>query len=182
MDTIFSIIFVYIIFVLTSKIFNKTVELSDQESQKNIKHNNFLQNLLNNLSEKILSGIHSMSEKSKLVSDNTQNQAASIEEVTASIEEISAGVDNIAESAVDQNNNINSMSKTLDDLSNFSDTVNTFINNFFSTTDEIYRKAQSGKESLTSMGTNIEKIRNSSDEMISIVGIINDIFKHAHLK
>ncbi|MBN2039782.1 MAG: hypothetical protein JW864_07060 [Spirochaetes bacterium] len=180
-DTLFSIIFSYIIFVLTARIFTKTVELSDEETRKNVKHSTFLQNLLNNLSEKIVSAIHLMTEKSRSVSDNTQNQAASIEEVTASIEEISAGVDNIADSAGDQNDNIISMSGTLNELTNFTGAVNSFIDDFLKSTDDISRKAESGRDSLTSMSTYIEKIKVSSEEMINIIGIITDISDQINL-
>ena len=90
-------------------------------------------------------------------------------------------MDNIAESAGDQNSNINSMTRTLNELTNFTEAVNNFIDGFFKTTDEISHKAESGKESLTSMSNYIEKIKFSSDEMINIVGIINDISDQINL-
>ncbi len=174
-DSFFSLIFIYFIFLLTSKIFTKSVELSNNESQKNLNHRTFIQTLLDNLTERIFKTMNAMSNKSKMVSDNTQNQTASIEEMTASIEEISAGIDNIASNASNQNQNMNSMGDTINDFSELTKDMDNYMNEFMLTTDEISIKAEASKESLTLMGQNIETIKESSQEMINIVSIINDI-------
>ncbi|MBN2402716.1 MAG: hypothetical protein JXN64_09970 [Spirochaetes bacterium] len=174
-DTLFSIIFLYIIAFLISSIFHKSVSISGDEAQKNLKHTNFMQNLLKNVTEKIVNGMQDISVKSKQVSQSNQDQAASIEEVTATIEEISAGVDNVASSASYQNQSVISSGIVIDDLQKNIDSMEISINDFLKTTETISEKAQSGGKSLATMEHNIEKIKERSQEMISIVSIIDDI-------
>ncbi len=174
-DSIFSLIFLYVIAFLASRIFRRSIEISKEEAQKNLKNSTFIHNLLKEVTEKIVIFIQNMSGKSNQVLQSNQDQAAAIEQVTATIEEISAGVDNVASNVSYQNQSIITTSYIIDDLRQTIDAMGNSINDFLNTTADISLKAKSGEKSLSIMGQNIEKIKERSKEMVNIVGIINDI-------
>ena len=66
-DSFFSTVFVYFISILTIKIFQRSVEYANNQTEKSGKHLNFIEKLLNEVSEKIVIAMHQMSEKSKMV-------------------------------------------------------------------------------------------------------------------
>jgi methyl-accepting chemotaxis protein len=174
-DSIFSIIFLYLVSFLTAKIFRKTIDISNEEAKKNLANSDFIHNLLKDVIEKIVIFIQNMSGKSKQVLQSNQDQAAAIEEVTATIEEISAGVDNVASNVSYQNQSVITTAYVIDDLQKTINAMGNSINEFLTTTEDMSLKAQSGEKSLSTMEHNIEKIKERSKEMVKIVGIINDI-------
>src|SRR6056297_542134 len=92
----FSIIFFYIIAMAVTRIFNRSIDLANQESTRNLKSVEFIQEMLDDGTQNLVSGMNEMSEMSRDFADRAQEQASSVEEVTATIEEISAGIENVA--------------------------------------------------------------------------------------
>jgi len=180
-NTSFSFIFFFLIALLISKIFTRNVELAEEESRKNMRNYNFIKKVLGDNSSAIMSSIEKMSSKSDLFSKNTQDLAASIEEIAANIEEISAGIDNVSSIAEVQNTDVSSMREKLSELSEVIIKMGNIINDSLNTTKAITGKAKNGEVSLKVMEQNVAKIRESSQEMTNIVGIINDISDQINL-
>jgi methyl-accepting chemotaxis protein len=180
-NTIFSFMFFYVIAVLISKIFSRNVELASQESERNMKNYVFIKKVLGDNSAAIISSMEKMSSKSDLFSQNTQSLASSIEEITANIEEISAVIDNVSSIAGVQNSEVASMREKLSELSDVILKMGYIINDSLDATKDITVKAQRGEVSLKNMEQNVGKIRESSQEMTNIVGIINDISDQINL-
>jgi len=180
-NTIFSFVFFYVIAVLISKIFTKNVELVSMESERNMRNYNFIKKVLGDNSASIISSMEKMSSRSDLFSQNTQDLASSIEEITANIEEITAVIDNVSSIAEVQNTEVVSMKEKLSGLSEVILKMGHIINESLDATKDITVKAQKGEVSLKVMEQNVGKIRESSQEMTNIVGIINDISDQINL-
>jgi methyl-accepting chemotaxis protein len=180
-NTIFSFAFFFIISMLISKIFTRNVELADMETERNIRNYNFIKKILGDNSAAIITSMGKMSSKSDLFSQNTQDLASSIEEISANIEEISSGIDNVSSIAEIQNSDVSSMKEKLSGLSDVINQMGSIINDSLNATKDINSKAQKGEVSLREMEQNVARIRESSQEMTNIVGIINDISDQINL-
>jgi methyl-accepting chemotaxis protein len=167
--------------MLISKIFTRNVELADIETERNVRNYNFIKKILGDNSAAIFTSMGKMSSKSDLFSQNTQDLASSIEEITANIEEISAGIDNVSSIAGIQNSDVSSMKEKLSGLTDVINQMGSIINDSLNATKDINIKAQKGEVSLREMEQNVARIRESSQEMTNIVGIINDISDQINL-
>ena len=180
-NTVFSIIIMYIIFILVSRIFKRSIDVANEEAGRNFRKSDFIGRVLRESSETVVSSTTDMSAKISAFSENTQNQAASIEEITASIEEIAAGVDSVSNIAQGQNESLGALVSVLGDLSRSISEIDAVIGESLKSTGSISRTARSGEGSLQSMKQGIGRIRESSMQMKSILGIIRDISDQINL-
>ncbi len=180
-NTIFSFVVFWIISLLISRIFNRNTELARVEAERNMKNFNFIKQVLGESSAGIMGSMKSLSERSDLFSQNTNDLSSSIEEITANIEEISGGIENITESARVQDSDVNSMSVKLMELSGIISEMGESVTQSLGVTSEITDKARSGEKSLMEMERNMARIGESSDQMKNIVSIINEISDRINL-
>lgn len=114
-------------------------------------------------------------------SENSQSQAAATEEITATIEEISAGMDNIASISEGQFNKMITLNDYIKELSSAISKTSEIAKETVSLSNDIDKKAHTGEKSLELMNTNMQKITDSSKDMINIVALINDISDRINL-
>ncbi|MFC1668972.1 methyl-accepting chemotaxis protein [Spirochaetota bacterium] len=114
-------------------------------------------------------------------SENSQNQAASAEEISATVEEVSAAIENIANRASQQFNNMSSLIININELAGEMSKMGNSIKDASSLSNNISGQAKEGEDSLKVMYSNMGVINNSSTEMVSIVEIINDISDQINL-
>jgi len=180
-NTIFAMAGILVLGYFITRIFNKNVELTNEEAEKNARHLNFIQEFLSDSSRELVASINNLSDHSKNFSDNTRNQARAIDEVTDTIEKISSGIDNVAGFAENQDESLDDMGTTLLELSRIISDIDASINDSFSSTADISEKAKTGEQSIRLMEQNMAQIRNSSQEMKNIISIINDISDQINL-
>jgi methyl-accepting chemotaxis protein len=180
-NTIFSFVLFWIISILISKIFSRNTELARMEADRNMKNFNFIKKILGDSSAGIMDSMKKLSERSDLFSGNTTELSSSIEEITANIEEISGGIENITTAAGVQDTDVSSMSVKLADLAEIIKDMGESVTRSLGITSEITEKAGSGEKSLMEMEQNMARIGESSGQMKSIVGIINDISDRINL-
>lgn len=180
-DSLFSLVFIYAISFITIRIFNKSVELSDMEAEKNIRQTGFIKNILKGSSEKLLLASHDMSSTLATFADNTHNQAASTEEVSASIKEITAGAENVVRIVEIQNDSMNILKATISDLSEVIRSMNDVVTGANTALVNVSASAKSGEQSLHIMNDSMAKISSSSREMTGVIQIINDISDRINL-
>ncbi len=108
-------------------------------------------------------------------SDNSQNQAASSEEITATMEEISAGIDNVSDNSQFQFDKLNDFIDVMKELSENINSMAGEISDAEGLSKSISEQANAGNESLNLMSNIMSKITESSNKVSDIVGIINDI-------
>jgi len=106
---------------------------------------------------------------------NSQDQAAAIEEVSASVEQISAGTENVKSSTDHQFDGIESLSKVMKATSDIMKEMVTLTQEALHKMQDISVNAKSGEESLALMNETMNSIGKSSGEITGIIAIINDI-------
>ncbi|MGV7927482.1 MAG: methyl-accepting chemotaxis protein [Spirochaetota bacterium] len=174
-NTLFAIGFLYLMSYLLLKVFERSVELANDESRKNAETNVFIRHVLVESSLKVVEAMESMSRQSDEFSEGAHDQASSIARITGTAGEISGGIDRIAENAKDQLESLRGLIGALDELSGVIDGLDGAINESLAATREITGRAQNGENHLRTMEEGIRKINESSHEMTGIIGIINDI-------
>lgn len=130
---------------------------------------------INSISSKLDASTHEISSITRSFSEVTQTQAATVEEVTATIEEISAGMDGVATGAQGQMKSLLSLIERMEDLSRIIQEMEENISSAWKLSTDISMEAARGEESLMQMNDSMLLISTTSQEMTSIVGIINDI-------
>ncbi len=122
-----------------------------------------------------------MSASSISFSEHAQNQAASAEEITATVEQISAAMDHVADGAGDQYGRLEILMNNMNKLSNTISEMEQIVTESTNQTEKINKDAMVGEDSLNKMNTSMQKIDSSSEEMKSIVAMINDISDQINL-
>lgn len=183
-DSSFSIVFVLVVGLSLMWITRASLFRAEEESSKNGRNFGRLQELLasiNEASANLAGASEELSSTASSFSENTQSQAAAAEEIMATIEEVAAGVDNVAGGAIDQYNRMQGLIERIRVLSETIIDMGTTIGMALNATRDITGYARNGEDSLNSMNNSMQKINSSSDEMTSIVGIINDISDRINL-
>ncbi|MDA3901802.1 MAG: methyl-accepting chemotaxis protein [Spirochaetes bacterium] len=136
---------------------------------------------IQNLSAELAVSSDEMSSAASSFSDNAQNQAASAEQITATVEEVSAGIENVALHSYNQHDKLNYFEQQMQSLSDIIQQTGDKLSETAATSNDIVLRAQRGEKSLTSMSQSMSKITNSSQEMVGIVAMINDISEQINL-
>lgn len=164
-------------------------DLSERIAVKQNDEFGFLSRALNDYASKLNDVVHSvqkmtidiatsadqMSTTATSFSDNAQNQASTVEEVTASLEEISAGMERVSEGSKEQYESMQSLIEKMDELSGIVREIGLMTEKTFSRSEEISVRSRESESSLNQMSTSMIKITDSSQDMINIIQIINDI-------
>jgi len=118
---------------------------------------------------------------SSLFLDSSQNQAASIEEITSAIEEITAGMESMSASSMDQMHTMDSLVNEIDSMSKITGDVGNMTRETLDVTNSMALRAATGEEALKKMNGSLNKIVESSGDITSIISIINDISDQTNL-
>jgi len=114
-------------------------------------------------------------------SNDMNNQASSAEEITASAETISAAMGKMTNDATDQYNSLLALTTKIQELTDITNETNKIIFKTLSLVKDITSEARVGENLLDSMNESINKIGNSSKQIITIVEIINEISDKTNL-
>jgi methyl-accepting chemotaxis protein len=180
-DSFMSLTLIYILAIFTLRIFERSNDITREESEKSHKQNEFIKSELRSSTETILSSASGMTSSIASFADNSQNQAASVEEVSASIEEITAGIDSVAANAAEQNRSLKSLFSTMNSLSDLIKEMAARMKETMEVIGQVSGSARSGEQSLTVMNDSMANIGKSSGEMRGIIQIINDISDRINL-
>ncbi|GEM_PF-2037858 len=122
-----------------------------------------------------------MSSTTLLFSENAQSQAASAEEITATIEEIAAGVDSITRNVSQQVERLDSLLGRMEELSSTIVGMGDQVREAVQISSEISSTAKLGGQSLESLNSSMTTITSSSQKVMNIVAIINEISDRINL-
>ncbi|MDA3900348.1 MAG: methyl-accepting chemotaxis protein [Spirochaetes bacterium] len=114
-------------------------------------------------------------------STNIQNQSANSEEISASVVEMEASMVNVATESETQNNSISFLDKQIKELSTMLHEIQDMTNSTFSLTEKLQSRAATGEETLRTMDHTMDKLINSSQDMVNILAIIDDISEQINL-
>jgi methyl-accepting chemotaxis protein len=156
-------------------------ERATQEAEQHRAQVDFIRNVIREESTAVSVSMRSINEDLGSVQENTEEQASSVEEVTASVEEISAGSDGVVRGATEQDENLGTLVRLMDELERIISDTSALIKNALAAAEDISRSARSGGESLGVMNESMNRVNESSRQMNDIVSIINDISDRINL-
>ncbi|PJZ38171.1 methyl-accepting chemotaxis protein [Leptospira levettii] len=136
---------------------------------------------IQNMAQELASSSGQLAASSDNFSEGAQSTAASTEELSATVEEMSANMENIGSSIGIQNQNIYQFQLKIEELSTSVDRVAKDIDTAISQMSSITTQAREGEKSLDGMNLMIQNILKSSDEMNSIIALINEISEQTQL-
>lgn len=122
-----------------------------------------------------------LNNSSVVLSDNAQKQAASSEEMTSTVEELSATTENTADISVMQHEKFNLLISMISKLSDNIVNLDSTVRDSVSLSEKISEEAISGDAHLKLMNNSMEKITDSSQKMMGIIEIIDDISNKINL-
>ena len=136
----------------------------------NQKVSNEMANSATNLSKSISS-----------ISENSQSEASTAEQISAAIEEITSSAENVSEKTISQTNTVSHLISKMNELSNIIQSMNVKVGNASNKITAITKEADLGKVSLNNMNQSIQNISNSSKQITSVMEIINGISRQINL-
>lgn len=149
--------------------------------------NNFVRKIahvilaINKMSHELASSSREIGTLVDKFSQASQNQAASTEEISSTIEEVSAGMDSIAENSRVQFEIIKELNDKMETLTEIIHKMEQKILETNEKAETISQKARLGGDSINAMNESMYQINKSSEQMKSIINIINDISKKTNL-
>lgn len=164
-----------------------TVSSMDEIGVVIARFNEFLESLkdiitvVKDNSEQLAHSSEEITKATTTFSTNAQSQAAATEEITATIEQMAAGMDNIAASARFQHEKMDALMNTIHQLTEIIRDNSKNIKDTVSLANRIEANARDGEQSMKEMNLTMERITDSSKDMLGIVSIINDISDQINL-
>ena len=122
-----------------------------------------------------------MNNSSLNLADNAQKQAAASEEMTSTVEQLSATAENTADISVRQHEKFNLLISMISKLSDNIVTLEATVRDSVSLSSKISEEALSGDKHLKLMNNSMENITDSSQKMMGIIEIIDDISNRINL-
>jgi methyl-accepting chemotaxis protein len=136
---------------------------------------------INGISLNLVSSSTEMSSISAAFTDTTRTQADSSNEIISLIEQITELINSIARLSNEQLEIFVSQKQLIGDLYNGITKVNEQADKAMILSGNVSVKAQNGAVSLSTMNDSMARVKNSSNDMISIIEIINDISDRINL-
>ncbi|MBK9500568.1 MAG: hypothetical protein IPO06_14590 [Leptospiraceae bacterium] len=115
------------------------------------------------------------------ISENSQAEASTTEQISASIEEITSSAENVTQKAVSQSNAVNHLFNKMNELSGLIQSMNLRVTNASKKINSITKDADIGKASLHNMNVSIQNISKSSKQITSVMEIINGVSRQINL-
>ncbi len=123
----------------------------------------------------------SLAETSQMLERESQNQAASIEETTSANEELMANIENVATAAGRQAEKVSQTSAAMEELNAATKIVGDHSKNVSDETQHTVAEAKNTEKMLHTTTESIRQISKSSERIVDIVSIINDISDQINL-
>jgi len=156
-------------------------KIARDEAETSSRQNDFIKNILSSNSQELYAFSESLSSSISTFTQNTQDQAAATEEVSASIEEINANMDLVRDNVDGQFSSIEDLSASMTRLSDMIRAMDSTVTEALSAIGSVSENARTGEQALVAMEESMRTINNSSDEIMGIITIINDISDRINL-
>lgn len=181
---IFTFILVYTIAFVTMRSLNLSLKISKEETQKSNEKNEHIMEILNTIGKSYMELTDAMNVTDSAMAslfENIQTEAATIEELVASIEEISSSTSSVEAATRDQNNSVNDLSESIGSLSDLIDSIQLFGTDLQKEFISIAKMLSEGKGASTELNEVNRKSLESSQNIETIAGIIDDFFDRINL-
>ncbi|PKL35460.1 MAG: hypothetical protein CVV44_21895 [Spirochaetae bacterium HGW-Spirochaetae-1] len=122
-----------------------------------------------------------LAQASRSLETESQNQAASLEETTSANEELMATIDSVANAASKQADRVSMTTAAMEELTAATKTVAEYSSNVSRETKTTVENARNTEKMLQETTLSIAQISKSSERIVDIVGMINDISDQINL-
>ena len=181
---IFTFILLYSIALVTIRSLNLSLKISREETQKSNEKNEYIMEILNTIGRSYKELTDSMNVTDRAMSSlfmNIQTEAATIEELVASIEEISSSTSSVETATIEQNSSVNDLSDSIGSLSALIDSLQEFGTELQNEFISIAKMSSEGKGASAELNEVNRKSLESSQNIETIAGIIDDFFDRINL-
>lgn len=181
---IFTFIIIYILALVTIRSLNLSLKISKEETQKSNQKNEHIMDILNTIGKSYMELTDAMNITDSAMSSlflNIQTEASTIEELVAAIEEISSSTTSVEEATRDQNNSVNDLSESIGSLSDLIDSIQLFGKDLQKEFISIAQMSSEGKGASAELDEVNRKSLESSQNIETIAGIIDDFFDRINL-
>jgi methyl-accepting chemotaxis protein len=176
--SMFAIIFTHAIAMLVTTINHNSMMEIQKESDANREQYDKVKVLLESasgISTTVADSSTKLSAMTGTFSENSQNQAAAVEEVTSTVEEVSSSMEQVAKNITEQSASINFLTEKINELSDSVNAMKSKVGGAASISKETESQSKIGEASLTKTSTTMMNISESFAQMTTIVDVINGI-------
>ena len=184
LDGVVSLSMVYAVSIAASRILNKAVERSRKESEVNRKQYLEIMELnqaIRSASQRVTDSIRVMSGVVDKNVVSAQSQAASVEELTATMEEISGSIHNVTASIREQNESIHDLVASIGSMTDSIDAMERYGTEIAGLFTTLMERGEEGNEASTLLDATNNKILTNSNDILSVVSIMEDFFEKINL-
>jgi len=181
---IFTFILLYCIAIVTIRSLKISLEISKEETKKSNDKNDHILEILNTIGKSYRELTESMGMTDQAMSaifTNIQTEAATIEELVASIEEISSSTSSVEAATREQNESVNELSGSISSLSGMIDSLQSLGKDLQQEFISIAKMSADGEKSSSQLNEVNRKSIESSENIQTIAGIIDDFFDRINL-
>lgn len=183
-DGIVTLICVFITGFFASRFMARALLKAKEEGEKNAAQLVVIKNLVETIkitSNELKDSIELNATLVESYSDNAQNQAASVEELTSTLEQLSAGTENVEKQTADQNTAVTSLMEGLGDLAMSIDLTEHHSKDISELFTTFVRITEEGKAASQELDQINRKILKNSMDVASVTSIIEDFFDKINL-
>ncbi len=172
---------------LTSKIDEKYTTLNDEMGLISTAIQGLQNRLIDTIgtikaiSTELATSSEETSATTQVFSENTQSQAAALEQINATLEEITSGMDSINDNANGQIKSMVAVTEGIRFLKGVEEHIKDSVEYLSNQSQTISSRTQEGNNLLLTMQQRSGEISQSSDQMLNIVKVINDVADQINL-
>ncbi|HPQ54372.1 MAG TPA: methyl-accepting chemotaxis protein [Spirochaetota bacterium] len=181
---IVTLVSVFAVGVVASRILNHAFELSRKEAQTNKEQYKKIKGLLNAIhgtTVKLNDSIGVTGKSIDLFSENAQNHAASVEEVSSTMEEIAASTHSMDNAAREQNSAVNILADSISTLSLSISQLEKYGKAMSDRFMAVMKLAEGGEHSTANLDEINATISGNSEKILSVVKIMEEFFERINL-
>jgi len=183
-DSVITLTMLYIISFALEKFLSEALNKAETESQKNksqyFKIHDML-TLIRQTSDTLLIAINKNFEVIDQYATSSQQQAASVEELSSTLEQLTANASNVSSATKEQINSINTLITIIESMSNLADNLEKYGVQIASTFEQLLNIAKEGEHSSSNLSAINAQILENSNDILQVVSIIEEFFDKINL-
>ncbi len=183
-DGVPTLILVFLVSLVSTRILHKAIEMSTlqkEKAQAQYESIMALNRAIETASSELMQSIEGTSSVISQFSENTQGQAATMEELAAAAEEISASSESVANATHDQNRSLLDLIAGFEEMAVHIEELEGNGNAIAEMFASLMKLARQGEEATAQLGHITGKISGNSTEIISVISIMDDFFNRINL-
>jgi len=183
-DATLTMTIAFLIGLFMSKTLNTALKMTRQELNKNQDNYIFINSILDavkNAYHTLMNSINANRNIASKMAGNAQEQAAAVEQLFSSLENISSNTESVMRSTKDQHESIFDLSKSITEISGTIESLENVSSNIGKIFLHLMHLTKDSQNASEILGTTNEKIYSNSKNILSVVGIMEELFDKINL-